>query len=154
MLRRLHVVTSYRKASSSLFVIVVLTSVVSSLVQSSSCPGVNLTPHKTLKRLRQSFMFVEKQSSLGISKRVSRDVSADIIGDSTCPWTWGVDDNPDRVPRYLSKAKCPGWPRCKHYCKAVSYSHKGLVQKCDARTGEKVWEWTVVELPVAFVYKP
>ncbi|KAL9971748.1 hypothetical protein ACROYT_G017952 [Oculina patagonica] len=139
-----------------LFVIVILTSVVSSLLQSSSCPDVNLKPRKTLTRLRQSFLFVEKpsvslQSSLGIPKRVSRNVKVEMPGTTMCPWTWSHDDNPDRVPRYLTKAVCPS---CGHYCRAVFYYHRGLVQRCDVRTGEKVWKWTVVELPVAFVYDP
>ncbi|KAL9971743.1 hypothetical protein ACROYT_G017947 [Oculina patagonica] len=140
---------------SDLLAIAVLINVVSSSLQ-ISCPEVHQTPHKTLKLLRRNFMFVEKpfaslKSSLEIPLRVSRDVSSKMPGTSNCPWTWGQDDNPDRVPRYLTKAVCPS---CKHYCRAVLYYHRGLVQRCDDRTGEKVWKWTVVELPVAFVYDP
>ena len=121
-----------------------------------SCPTVQLKPQKTLKHLRHHFMFVEKpstllQSSLGITRRVSRDVTVKIPGTSKCPWTWAQDDNPDRVPRFMTKAVCPD---CVHYCRAVLYSHRGLVQKCDVRTGETVWKWSSVELPVAFVFDP
>ena len=112
---------------------------------------------KTLKRLRRNFMFVEKpsvslQSSLGIQlRRVSRDVTAQTPGTTTCPWSWAQDDNPDRVPRFLTKAVCPD---CKHYCRPVLFYHRGLVQRCHVSTGEPVWKWTMVELPVAFVYDP
>ncbi len=127
-----------------------LLSVISSSPQ-ISCPNIRQKPHKTLRRLRRNFLFVEKPSvsSLGIRRRVSRDASTQIPGTYKCPWTWGQDDNPDRVPRFLTKAVCPS---CGHYCRAVLYYHKGLVQKCDVRTGEKVWKWTLVELPVAFVF--
>ena len=131
-------------------------SVVSSSLLTSSCPYVHLKPHKALKRLRQSFLFVEKpsaslQTSLGTPRRVNRDVLVKLPGTTTCPWSWAQDDNPDRVPRYLTRAVCSS---CGHFCRAVLYSHRGLVQSCDVRTGEKVWKWTVVELPVAFVFDP
>lgn len=137
-----------------LFVIVFLMNVVSSLLSIPSCPDVNLKPRKTLKRLRQSFLFVEKpsaslQSSLGIPQRVSRDVPEKVPGSKMCPWTWAHDDNPDRVPRYLTKAVCPS---CGHYCRAVLYDYRGLVPRCDVRTGETVWKWIAVEIPVAFVF--
>lgn len=121
-----------------------------------SCPTVQLKPQKTLKHLRHHFMFVEKpstvlQSSLEITRRVSRDVDVKIPGTSKCPWTWAQDDNPDRVPRFMTKAVCLD---CVHYCRAVNYNYGGLVQKCDGRTGETVWKWISVELPVAFVFDP
>lgn len=129
-------------------------SAISSSLQISSCPIVQLKPQKTLKRLRHHFLFVEKpstllQSSLGIARRVSRHVTVKIPGTTKCPWTWAQDDNPDRVPRFLAKAVCPD---CGHYCRAVLYNHRGLVQRCDVRTGETVWKWVEVKLPVAFVY--
>ena len=138
-----------------LFALAVFISVVSSSLQ-ISCPEVRQKPHKALRHLRRNFMFVEKpsaslQSSLGIPRRVTRDVPVAMPGTTKCPWTWGQDDNPDRVPRYLTKAVCPN---CKHYCRAVLYYHRGLVQRCDVRTGQTVWKRTVVELPVAFIYDP
>ena len=141
--------------SFQLFAVVVFLSVISLSLQ-ISCPGVHLKPQKILKRLRRNFLFVEKpsaslKSSLGIPRRVSRDVTAQMPGTSLCPWNWAQDDNPDRVPRFLTKAVCPD---CGHYCRSVLYYHRGLVQRCDVSTGQTVWKWTVVELPVAFIYDP
>lgn len=138
-----------------IFTITILISVISTSLQ-ISCPEVHLKPLKALKRLRRNFMFVEKplaslKSSPEIPLRVSRDVSSKMPGTSKCPWSWGQDDNPDRVPRFLTKAVCPD---CGHYCRAVMYYHRGLVQRCDVRTGQTVWKWTLVELPVAFIYDP
>lgn len=122
-----------------------------------SCPEVRQNPHKTLKRLRHNFLFVERpnsaslESSLEIPRRVGRDVTAPMPGTSKCPWSWAQDDNPDRVPRFLTKAVCPD---CGHYCRAVMYQHRGLVQRCDVRIGQTVWKWTVAELPVAYIYDP
>ena len=133
----------------------VLFSVISSSLQ-ISCPEVRQKPHKTLKRLRRNFMFVEMpsaahKSSLEIPLRVGREITAQMPGTSKCPWSWAQDDNPDRVPRFLSKAVCPD---CGHYCRAVRYHHRGLVQKCDVTTGQAVWKWIMVELPVAYIYDP
>lgn len=138
-----------------LFAFVVLVSVISLSLQ-MSCPEVHLKPQKTLKRLRRNFLFVEKpsafqQASLGIPRRVGRDVTKQIPGTSKCPWSWAQDNDPDRVPRLLTKAICPN---CGHYCRPVLYYHRSLMQRCDVRTGEIVWKWTSVELPVAFMYDP
>ena len=132
-------------------VVAVLITQISSL-QVSNCPNQRLSARKTLKSLRRDFLFVEKPSpslniSLQIPRRVGRDVK--VPGTTTCPWRWAWDDNPDRVPRFLSQAVCPG---CRHYCHVVSYHHRGLVQSCDNTTGETVWKWIQVKLPVAFVY--
>lgn len=139
-----------------LLVILVLMIAVSYCLQIHPCPAVQLKPQKTLKHLRHHFIFVETpstlpQSSLGITRRISRGVTVKIPGTTKCPWNWAQDDNPDRVPRFLTKAVCPN---CVHYCRAVLYNHRGLVQKCDVRTGETVWKWSTVELPVAFVFDP
>ena len=141
--------------SFQLFAIAVLVSVISLSLQ-MSCPEVHLKPQKALKRLRRNFLFVEKpstfqQSSLGIPRRVGRDVTKQIPGTSKCPWSWAQDDDPDRVPRFLTKAICPD---CGHYCRPVLYYHRSLMRRCDVRTGEIVWKWTSVELPVALVYDP
>ena len=109
-----------------------------------------------LKHLHLNFLFVEKpssslQSSLGIPRRTTRHLPVKIPGTTKCPWTWGYDDNLDRIPRYLTKAVCPN---CGNYCRKVLYYHRGLVQRCDNTTGETVRKWTVIELPVAFVLDP
>jgi len=127
-----------------LFVAAVFVGIISTSLQ-ISCPDVHQKPRKTLKRLRRNFLFVEKpfvslQSSLGIPRRVGRDVIRQMPGTSHCPWSWAQDDNPDRVPRFLTKAVCPD---CAHYCRSVLYYHRGLVQRCDVRTGQTVWKWTI-----------
>ena len=129
---------------------------ISSSLQVPLCTKVPLTSQKILNRLRRNFMFVEKplsspQPSIRITRRRIRDVNGRLPGTSKCPWSWALDDNPNRYPRFLTKAVCPN---CKHFCRAVRYSHRDLVQKCDVRTGEVVWKWTVVELPVAFLFDP
>ena len=141
--------------SFQLFAVAVFVSVISLSLQ-ISCPNVRQKPQKKLKYLRRNFLFVEKpfaasQSAKGILRRVSRDVTTQMPGTSMCPWSWAQDDNPDRVPRFLTKAVCPD---CAHYCRSVLYYHRGLVQRCDVRTGQTVWKWSLVELPVAFVYDP
>ena len=114
-------------------------SLVSLALQIPSCPDVNLKPRQNLNHVHKNFLFVKKPSaslqlSLGIPRRDIRDVPVKISGTKICPWTWGHDDNPDRV---LTKAACPS---CGHYCSRVLYYHRGLVQRCDARTGETVWK--------------
>ena len=116
--------------------------------------SVRVKPRKLLKLLRQDFLFVEKPSastSLPSLPRRPRRVTVQMPGTSTCPWSWAQDDNPNRVPRFLTKAVCPD---CRHYCRSVLYHHRGLERKCDAKTKQTVWKWTSVELPVAFVYDP
>ena len=139
-----------------LFVALFLLGIISSSLQVLSCTKVPLTSQKILKRPCRNFMFVEKpsaspRSSVVIPGRRTREVTVQLPGNSKCPWSWAQDDNPNRVPRFLTKAVCPN---CKHFCRAVRYSHRGLEQKCDVRTGEVVWKWAVVELPVAFLFDP
>ena len=128
-----------------------------SLSLEMTCPEFRQRPQKTLMRLRRHFLFVEKpftslqSPATANPRRVSRDVTVQTPGTSKCPWSWAQDDSPDRVPRFLSKAVCPD---CPHYCRSVLYYHRGLVQRCDISTGQTVWKWTLVELPVAFVYDP
>ena len=86
-----------------------------------------------------------------IPKRVSLQITLQTPSSTMCPWSWSHDDNPDRVPRFLTKAVCPD---CKHFCRAVLYNYKGLMQRCDVRIGSAVWKWTLFELPVAFVFDP
>lgn len=144
-------------SSFQLFAATIMVSVLSLSLQ-LPCSNVHLhvKSRKILRRLHRDFLFVEKpfappQSTLGIPRRVSRDVTVQMPGTSRCPWSWAQDDNPDRVPRFLTKAVCPD---CAHFCRSVSYHHRGLVQRCDVKTGQTVWKWTQVELPVAFIYDP
>ena len=120
-----------------------------------SCSDFDQKPRKILKRLRRNFLFVEKptflRSSQGIPRGVGRDVTKQMLGTTKRPWSWAQDDNPDRVPRFMTKAVCP---RCARYCRALLYYYRGLVQRCDVRIGQTVWKWILVELPVAYVYDP
>ncbi|RMX46970.1 hypothetical protein pdam_00011916 [Pocillopora damicornis] len=83
------------------------------------------------------------------SSEESGQTSRQIPHSYECPFKWDRDDDPARLPRFMTKAVCRD---CKHYCLPVHYSQKGLVRKCDVTTGEVVWKWITVELPVAFVY--
>lgn len=133
-----------------LFVVMFMTQISSLLTL--NCSNVHQSARKKLAFLRHDFMFVEnpsssRQTTLEIPRRVSRDVT--MPGTTKCPWKWALDDNPNRVPRFLTKAVCSF---CGHYCRAVLFHHRGLVQRCDVKTGETVWKWVQVKLPVAFVY--
>ena len=140
-----------------IYLVIVVLGVTSWSLQVFSCPTVSsLTPQKTLKRLRRHFMFVSRtattlKSAPRTSRQTTRDGTVQLPGTSRCPWSWGLDDDPNRFPRFLTKAVCPN---CTSSCREVRYSLKGLVQDCDVRTGERVWMWTVVELTTAFVYDP
>ena len=150
------ILTNQYVYSFQLLAVAVFVGVVSLSLQ-MTCPQFRQKPQKTLKRLRKHFLFVEKPSVTGLQsptmspRRVSRDVTMQTPGTTLCPWSWGQDDNPERVPRFISKAVCSD---CAHYCRSVLYYHRGLVQRCDVSTGQTVWKWTLVELPVAFVYDP
>ena len=130
-----------------------LMSQISSLL-TLNCTNVNQNAWKKLGFLRRNFLFVENPSSsaslqttLEIPRRVGRDVT--MLGTAKCPWKWALDDNPNHVPRFLTKAVCSF---CGYYCRAVLFHHRGLVQRCDVRTGETVWKRVQVKLPVAYVY--
>ena len=112
-----------------------------------SCPDVTRRPRarKKLHHLRNNFLFVENVDSSEESGQTSRQIPHSY----ECPFKWDRDDDPARLPRFMTKAVCRD---CKHYCLPVHYSQKGLVRKCDVRTGEVVWKWITVELPVAFVF--
>ena len=74
---------------------------------------------------------------------------SNLPGTALCPWKWGLDDDPHRKPRFLAKAECSG---CPHFCRVVYFSHKALVQRCDSKTGFKVWRFTEKTLPIAYLY--
>lgn len=67
-----------------------------------------------------------------------------------CPFTWETDDDVNRQPKTLLKAKlgpCPSSNQaCATNCHAVTYGHQVLKHKCS-----RVWTWETVNLPVAFV---
>ena len=89
-----------------LFIAIVLSGIITPSLQLPSCRKVFLPPRKTLKRLRQNFMFVET-TFFGTPRQRTRYVDAQRSGNSICPWRWVHDDNPNRVPRFLTKAVLP-----------------------------------------------
>ena len=130
-------------------------SIMTLLINCLPCPSKELNATKILRHLRQNYEFVRKTTTYSpvSSPRppARRRRSTSIPGTDNCPWTWERDDNPDRVPRTIVKAVCPG---CDHHCRSVSYTHKVLVVRCDKTTGYKVWKWKQRTLAIAFVYDP
>lgn len=124
-----------------------------SFINSLPCqqrPGVKLKDAQVLHHLRQRYLFVKK-FNVGRLPQPRRTRSTTIPGTDYCPWDWKEDINPDRVPRTIVKAACPG---CSHFCRAVVYHHNVLVSRCDTKTGDRVWKWKQKVLPIAFVYDP
>ncbi|KAJ7371802.1 hypothetical protein OS493_023143 [Desmophyllum pertusum] len=128
-----------------------------SLPGSSGCSarrGRNFTDSQLLQRIRQQFMFVENKlgahssNNTHINGRINF-VSGAKEGTTRCPWSWAVDEDANRIPRYLAKAVCP---KCNHYCRAVFYTHNSLVQRCDRKTGIIYWTRMERTLQIAYVY--
>lgn len=133
-----------------------------SFVNSLPCQKrTNIQAPRVLRLLEEKYIFVKKKTRSEIPlltttpfprRRTTRVADAsNIPGTTYCPWVWEQDDDPERVPRILVKAKCPG---CKHFCKPVHYHHTVLIAKCDKTTGHKVWKWRERKLAVAYVYEP
>ncbi|KAJ7371801.1 hypothetical protein OS493_023142 [Desmophyllum pertusum] len=135
-----------------------------SFITSTPCQRrSDLRATQALRHLQQRYIFVRKKTTsqqipiqtgqTGLLPK-SRDTRSDapiIPGTNYCPWTWGRDDEPTRVPRSIVKAVCP---RCTFFCRPVYYHHRVLVPKCDKTTGEKVWKWKERKLAIAYVYDP
>lgn len=133
-----------------------------SFVKSLPCQKkTNIQAPRVLRLLEEKYIFVKKKTRSEIPlltttpfprRRTTRVADAsNIPGTTYCPWVWEQDNDPERVPRILVKAKCPG---CKHFCKPVHYHHTVLIAKCDKTTGHKVWKWRERKLAVAYVYEP
>ena len=130
-------------------VIVILIGTMSVL---SSCkrlrPRRNITDSQCLHRLSRHYLLVE--NSLLSSNDTQKN--GPMEGTKNCPWTWALDDDPDRSPRYLAKAVCP---KCNFNCRAVFYYHNTLVQRCTRRTGGVcIWKWAERSLAIAYVFDP
>ena len=114
----------------------------------------NLTDTQSLQLIRQRYIFVENKLVIQSSNSTQINgrnnfVTGAIEGTTKCPWKWATDDDPDRIPRYIAKAVCP---QCKHYCRAVFYTHNSLVQRCDRKTGTLYWTRMERTLQIAYVY--
>ena len=130
---------------------------VMSLPGSSSCPArrtQKFTDSQLLQKIRQRYIFVENKLVVYSSNHTQINGRINFVtgakeGTKKCPWTWAIDEDPDRIPRYLAKAVCP---QCNHYCRAVFYTHNSLVQRCDRKTGTIYWTRMERTLQIAYVY--
>lgn len=116
---------------------------------------LNVSDSQCLRQLRHRFLFVQNvlhaSNDTQTSGRINF-VTGARAGSRFCPWTWAIDEDVDRIPRYLAKAECP---KCHVACRAVFYSHNALVQRCTRRTGGNcIWKRMERTLAVAYVYDP
>lgn len=128
-------------------------------INSLPCQGKSdLNAAQILRHLRQKYVFVKKITTNPFNAPDGSQIppprktrSNSVPGTDYCPWTWGRDEDPARVPRSIVKAVCTG---CAHFCRPVDYHHKVLVSRCDKTTGDKVWKWKERILAIAYVYDP
>ena len=141
-----------------LAILTVLLIIVKSLPGSSACSARRrhkFTDSQLLHRIRHRYIFVEnKLVAAHNSNNTQVNGGINFVtgakeGTTKCPWTWAIDEDPDRIPRYLAKAVCL---QCNHYCRAVFYTHNSLVQRCDRKTGTIFWTRMERTLQVAYVY--
>ena len=111
----------------------------------------NLTDTQMMQRIRQRGYLFMKNKLIGSNGSQNNFPNGAHAGTTLCPWKWALDDNPDRLPRFLSKAVCPS---CNHYCKAIHYTHTSLIQRCDRTTGLMYWSWMPKTMAIAYVYVP
>ena len=109
----------------------------------------SLTDTQCLHQLRHRYLFVVNVL------RPSNNTFTDQITNSSilCPWTWAIDEDVDRIPRFLVKAECRS---CDYKCRAVFYSHTSLVQRCTRkRRGfiQCIWKRMERTLPIAYVFE-
>ena len=121
----------------------------------SSCkrlkPQRNVTYSQCLRRISRRYLLVD--NSLTSSDGSNNVDNGAREGTRNCPWTWVLDDDTERIPRYLAKAECPN---CGFTCRAVFYYHNTLVQRCTRSTGRRVctWKWAERSLAIAYVFDP
>lgn len=114
--------------------------------------GRNITDTQCLHRLSRRYLLVDNNlhssNDSHSNGRINFEIGAK-EGTTYCPWTWALDDDPDRIPRYLAKAQCS---QCHFNCRAVFYSHSTLFQVCKQRKGVCIWKRREWRLAIAFVY--
>ena len=115
----------------------------------------NLTDSQLMLRIRsKGYLFVKNKLIGSNNTQInggSNIINSANVGTTKCPWKWAIDDDPDRIPRFLTKAVCP---KCNHYCRAVFYSHNSLIQRCDRLTGMIYWSWMEKTMEIAYVFEP
>ena len=127
-----------------------------SFINSLPCQrNSELSAAQMLRHFREKYIFVRKavnypQEDSDLLPRIRRS-SSPVSRSDYCSWIWERDDDPERVPRKIVKAVCPG---CPHFCRPVDYHLRVLVARCDKTTGEKVWKWKEKTIAISYVYDP
>ena len=98
---------------------------------------------------RGKYLFLQKNVTVSNNQRSSTGQNPKTLN-KWCPWTWAVNDDRNRIPRYLPHAKCQN---CGFRCVPITYNHRVMkwADHCDKTTGDKFWNWKYVPLNVAFV---
>ena len=108
----------------------------------------NLTDTQCLVRASRRYLLVENFLLANNNTHSNRPVPAGAReGTRNCPWIWTLDDNPNRLPRYLARAECHN---CNFNCRAVFYSHSTLEQRCNHKS--PVCTWWRIERPLEIAY--
>ena len=101
-----------------------------------------------LIRANRGYLLVEKVPLANNNTHSNRPVPAGTReGTRYCPWIWTLDDNPNRLPRYLARAECHN---CNFNCRAVFYSHSTLERRCTHKS--PVCTWRRIEMPLEIAY--
>ena len=113
--------------------------------------GRNLTDAQCLLRVSRKYFLVENFLLLTNDTRNRNRPVPFGTGEGTrnCPWIWTIDDDPNRIPRYLARAECS---KCNFNCRAVFYSHSTLEQRCTHKSPVCLW-WRIERpMEVAYVF--
>ena len=108
----------------------------------------NLSDAQCLLRVSRRYLLLENFLLENNNTHSNRPVPAGAReGTRNCPWIWTLDDNPNRLPRYLARAECHN---CNFNCRAVFYSHSTLEQRCTHKS--PVCTWWRIERPLEIAY--
>ena len=139
--------------------IVVLTGAALVLGASRCSPKWRLNRNSTQVLQRIQRMCLEEKGYLIVKNQVGMSgdshthTSTGTEHTTYCPWRWKVDDNPDRIPRFLVYADLDcAYPDCDIYCREVYYTHRTLVLQRNKTTGVTWWSWIPETKKVAYVY--
>ena len=103
----------------------------------------NLTDTQCLLRASRKYLLVKNFLLENNNTHSNRPVPAGTReGTPNCPWIWTLDDNPNRLPRYLARAECHNF---NFYCRAVFYSHSTLKKRCNHKSPVCTW-WRIESL--------
>ena len=106
---------------------------------------LQMPPKSTAKSVLREIASPRKNLIVSLTSQPSSRpslVNSPPVRTKACPFTYQRDDNPKRLPRYLSKAVCPG---CNRFCEALEYSVPVLEWRC-----ENVWVQSQEKVSVAF----